>query len=233
MPAARKSRLDRSVGARAEAVQVRRDGSIGEVRHARANPRLELGEGQVIERRRGQRRQAIFPRGIGLGQLDDAAVHAGDAAHGLRSAPAELEHHVATPGLAGEDRAIELEHLDQLEEVGDRGVQVVAGVWRVGAAVAALIDDDHGVARRVKMLGHAVPEPRVGREAVDEHEGHRRPIADPHLDVQLDTRRDRDAPLDHRCRRRLRWLRHGANPSIAGEQAGLGARAATISPVSG
>ena len=63
--------------------------------------------------------------------------------------------------------------------------------------MAALVDDDHGVACRVEMLGHAVPEARVGRQAVDEHEGRRRSIAGPHLDVQLDTRRDHDAPLDH------------------------------------
>jgi len=85
----------------------------------------------------------------------------------------------------------------------------------------ALIDRHRRVARRVKMLRDAVPQPRVGREAVDEHEGGRRPIPGTHLDVQLDAWSDRDAPLDH-LRRRTRWLRHGANPSIAGETTGVG-----------
>ncbi len=102
----------------------------------------------MVERRRRQRREAVFPRGVRLGQLDDAAVDAGDAAHGIRPAPAELQHHVAAPGLAGQDGAIELERLDQREKVGDGGVQIIAGVGRVGAAVAALIDDDHRVAGR-------------------------------------------------------------------------------------
>ena len=86
----------------------------------------------------------------------------------------------------------------------------------------ALIDHDHRVAGFVEAFGHAVPEPRVGREAVHEHEGRRDTTARSHLDMQLDARCDRDAPLVHRRRRRTHRLRHGAHPSIAGETAGSG-----------
>src|SRR5437879_6559908 len=80
------------------------------------------------------------------------AVDAGDAADGRRSAPGQLQHHVAAPGLAGENRPVEPQYADQGEQVGDRGVQVVTDVRGVGAAVAALIERDHRVVRRVKML---------------------------------------------------------------------------------
>ena len=59
MPGPLQARFDRPVGARAEAVQVGGDGAIGEVRHARANARLELGQGEVLEGRRGQRRRCL------------------------------------------------------------------------------------------------------------------------------------------------------------------------------
>ena len=61
MTASLKPGLDRAVGARPEAVEVGRDGAVGEVRDALANPRLELGERKAIERRRRQRRQAVVP----------------------------------------------------------------------------------------------------------------------------------------------------------------------------
>ena len=89
--------------------------------------------------------------------------------------------------------------------------------------MAALVDHDHRVAGCVEVLGYAVPESRVGRQTMDEHEGNGRLVADPDLDVQLDTRGDHDATLDRLHRRRSRWPRHGANPSIAGQMPGLGA----------
>jgi hypothetical protein len=53
------------------------------------------------------------------------------------------------------------------------------------------------VAGGVKVLGHTVPEPRVGGQAMNEHERSRTAIAESYLDVQLDPGRDDDTPLDH------------------------------------
>ena len=63
---------------------------------------------------------------------------------------------------------------------------------------------------------------------MDEHEGSGRAIADSHLDVQLDARSDRDAPLDDLRPRRARRPRHGANPSIADEKPASGAEKPTL-----
>jgi len=132
------------------------------------------------------------------------------------AAPGQLQHHVAAPGLAGEHRTLELERADQGEKVGDRRIEVVAGFRGIGATVAALIDRDHGVARRVKMLGHAVPQPGVGRQPVNEDEGDGVGISAPLLDVQRDARRDHNASLDGRRREGRGRLCHGRNRSILG-----------------
>ena len=201
MAIALQPRLDGAVGPRAEAVQVRADGALAEVRQLRLHPGLELGQREVVQARRRHRGQAVLPRGKPVGQLDDAAVDARDAADDLRLAPAELQHDVAAPRLAGQHRPLEAERADQREQVGHGGLEVVSGRRRIRAPVTALVDGEHAVAERVEPLGHAVPETDVGRQPVDEHEGRGARVAEPLLDVQRDSGRHFDAPLVRYCRR--------------------------------
>ena len=70
-------------------------------------------------------------------------------------------------------------------------------VGGVGKPVAPLVEGHDRVAGGAQSLPHPVPEPQVGREPVDEHEGRPGRVAGPPLDVET------DAPLHHHaCRDR-------------------------------
>ena len=233
MPIPPETRLDRAVCAGPEAVEVCRDRAIGEVRDLGAQPGFQLGEREVVELRRRQRRHAGVPRLEPVGELDDSAVDARDAAHGVRPAPGQSQHDVAAPRLAGQNRAPETQRADQGEQVGNRGVEIVASLRGVRAPVTALVEPDHRVAERVKPLRHAVPQTDVGRQPVDEHEGNRGRLTLPKLDVQRDAGRHLDAPLAQRLPDAIRRLGHqvlhrrpaGPNPQPADGARSKGCRA--------
>ena len=188
-------RLDATVLADPETVQGGGDGAFRHVRARRAHARLELFERQVIETRGSERGQAGVPRGEPFGQLNDSAVDAGDTAHCGGVPPAVLEHHVAAPGLADENGTREAEGLDHGPDIGDHRVHVVTGLRRVRAAVAPLIQRDDRVAAGPKILGDAVPQAEVRREAVDQHERRRAGISLASLHVEPDVRRHLDPKL--------------------------------------
>ncbi len=96
-----------------ETVQVGCDRPIRKIRVLGTEPRLELRKGQVPEGRRREGGQARLPGGVRVGQLDDPAIDAHDAPGDVGVAPGELEDHVSTPRLAGQDRPTEPECLDE------------------------------------------------------------------------------------------------------------------------
>ncbi len=83
----------------------------------------------------------------------------------------ELQDDVAAPGLAGDDRSVEAQRRDQGGDVVGDGRHVVRAVRLGGAAVPAQVDGDGGVPALGEARRDAVPQPRVGREPVDEDEG--------------------------------------------------------------
>src|SRR5262245_64648686 len=95
---------------------------------------------------RREGRQACLPGGVRVGQLDDSAIDARDAADDVGVAPGKLEDHVATPRLTGQDRPSDSECLDQGSQVANGDVVSVFAVGRVRAPVTALIEGDDRVA---------------------------------------------------------------------------------------
>ena len=130
-----------------------------------------------------------------------------------RMPPAQLEHDIAAPRLPGDDGAREPERLDQRLKVADGGIQAIARLRRVRAAVAALVDGHHRVTSRMEVLGDAIPEPQVRGEPVDEDERHGGGIAVAPLSVERDARGHGHLQLgDRRPVRLTPGLSHGPSP---------------------
>ena len=202
-------------------MQVGRDGPLREVRVLGPDPRLELDEGQVAEGRRREGGPARFPGRVGVGKLDDPAIDADDAPDDVGVAPGQLENHVATPGLAGQDRPPEPECLDERDQVPNGDVVSILARRSIRSAVAALIESDDRVAACVQTLGHRVPQAEVGRQAMDEHEGYGVRIAVIPLHVERDVRCDRYPSLARPHGRSLRGLvRHGCRGILSITSAG-------------
>src|SRR5262245_63799556 len=105
--------------------------------------------------------------------------------------------------------------MDQGEEILDGGVEIVPGIRRVRATVAALIDRDHRVTTRVEVLGDTVPEAKIRRQSVDENEGDRGRLPRVLLDLKTHTRCDLETPLERRCPRAIVWRGHMVTVHIA------------------
>ena len=89
----------------------------------------------------------------------------------------EFHDDVATPRLADDHRTLEADACDEKFEVvcHRRHVETVIGLRTV--AMAALVDGNHAVAELREMTRHAIPQPRIRREAVHEEKwGPRHPI---------------------------------------------------------
>ena len=119
----------------------------------------------------------------------------------VRVPPRQLQHHGAAPRLAGEHRALEAQRLDQGEEVGDRGLEIVAGVRGVRAAVTPLVDGDDACGRPCEAVRPR--RPRAGgstRARGRARTGAAARLPAPHLDMEPDAGSDVDPPLDRRHR---------------------------------
>ena len=161
MPGTGQAGLDPAVVTHPEVGEPGGDGAIRKVGAGGAHPGFQLPQSEPVEPGRRERGQARLPGREPFGQLDDPAVHARDTAGRLGPPPRQLEHHVAPPRLADQDRTVEAEEAHQRREVGDGRVEIVVPLRRVGAAVAPLIEGDHRVAAGVQVLGDAVPEAEV------------------------------------------------------------------------
>ena len=117
--------------------------------------------------------------------LQPAAVHAHDAADEVRMADREVEDDVAAPRLAGDDGPLEAQPLDDGREVVGHGGDVVGAVGLGRPAVPRRSTATTGWPAATSARRHAVPEARVRRQAVDQHErgggdtGRRRPATRP------------------------------------------------------
>ncbi len=154
------------------------DAAVGPVRVAVAQPPLDLGPGRAGQPGRRQGHGTVLPAGEPPAQIDDAAVDRGDHADRVGMAVGQLHHDVAAPRLTGHGGALPAELVDQQGHVVGHGGHVVAVVGLVAAAVAPQVDRGHRVAQLGQRAGHAVPQPGVGGQAVDEEEGGTEPYGE-------------------------------------------------------
>ena len=207
-------RLDRPVGARAEAVQVGVNGFVAEVRHA-----LRIRASSSASVRWSSAGGVSFARqsshtGYDSGQVDHAAVDARDAANRFGASPRRFQHHRAAPGLAGEDRPLEPERADQRAKVGGRRVEVVAPLRSVGPAVAPLIDRATTVWPSACRCAATPSQSRTfDASPCTRTNGAAARSTRSLLDVEEDAGRDLDASLDRSRHGDARMFCHGRNRS--------------------
>ena len=82
----------------------------------------------------------------------------------------ELHDHVAAPGLADHDGRLDVHLVDDPEQVVGERPEVIAVIRLAGTTMPSLVDGDARVPEPGELLTHAIPHPRVGRQAVDQQE---------------------------------------------------------------
>ena len=102
-------------------------------------------------------------------ELDEAAVDQDERTRRRIDRRRVVERDVAAPRVADEHRPIHAELPERAARVGDDGVEVVAVVRLVGAAVAALVERDDAEAR-CEPGGDLLPDLEVGGEAVQQRD---------------------------------------------------------------